>query len=72
MHVLVVPTAQSSRPGGHWPSTVPDGLADVWIAAGDVARDEGLDRATGWSSTPGRRPASTVFHAHVHVHRRTG
>jgi histidine triad (HIT) family protein len=42
-------------------------LADVLLAAGEVARSEGLDQGYRLVVNTGPDAGQTVFHAHVHV-----
>ena len=42
-------------------------LADVLVAAGEVARAEGLEQGYRLVVNTGPAPHQTVFHAHVHV-----
>jgi histidine triad (HIT) family protein len=66
VHVLVVPKA-------HQPTVVdtartdPRVLADVLVAAGEVARSEGLERGYRLVVNTGPDAGQTVFHTHVHV-----
>ena len=66
VHVLVVPKV-------HQPTVVetartdPGLMADVLVAAGDVARSEGLEQGYRLVVNTGPDAGQTVFHTHVHV-----
>ena len=66
VHVLVVPKAHQP-PVVDTAHTDPRVLADVLVAAGEVARSEGLEQGYRLVVNTGQDAGQTVFHTHVHV-----
>jgi histidine triad (HIT) family protein len=66
VHVLVVPK-QHQDTAVDTARDNPGVLADVLLAAGDVARAEGLEQGYRLVVNTGPDAGQTIFHTHVHV-----